>query len=156
MLPPLVADAFRSFPRDLAAVCRPHSWAELTSAPGAGLRSVRDVLVHLMENEAGWVGHVIRGEPRRRFDPGAFNDIEAVLAEWEPLRAASLATILALGDEVRRSRRPLPWDPTRTVGVEEVVWHLVGHDQYHRGQVFTRLALLGRRDLPDQDLIRAT
>jgi hypothetical protein len=26
----------------------------------------------------------------------------------------------------------------------------------HRGQVFTRLALLGRRDLPDQDLIRPT
>ncbi len=28
------------------------------------------------------------------------------------------------------------------------------HEQYHRGQIFTRLALLGRRDLPDLDLLR--
>jgi len=27
-------------------------------------------------------------------------------------------------------------------------------EQYHRGQIFTRLALLGRRDLPDYDLLR--
>jgi uncharacterized damage-inducible protein DinB len=49
----------------------------------------------------------------------------------------------------------VPWDPAVTVSVEEIVWHVVGHDQYHRGQVFTRLAMMGRRDLPDQDLIRA-
>ena len=37
---------------------------------------------------------------------------------------------------------------------EQLVWHVVTHEQYHRGQVFTRLALLGRRDLPDHDLLR--
>ena len=35
MLPPLVADAFRSFPADIVAVCRPHTWADLP-----GLRSL--------------------------------------------------------------------------------------------------------------------
>jgi len=73
-----------------------------------------------------------------------------------PLRAASLATISGLTEEERRSRRSLSWDAAKTVSVEEVVWHVVAHDQYHRGQVFTRLALLGRRGLPDHDLIRAT
>jgi hypothetical protein len=77
MLPPLVTAAFRSFPIDLVAVCRPHPWAELTSAPGDGLRSIRDILVHLMENEAGWVGHVVRGEPLRRLDPAAFGDLDS-------------------------------------------------------------------------------
>jgi uncharacterized damage-inducible protein DinB len=154
MLPPLIADAFRSLPSDLVAVCRPHSWEGLTAAPGDGLRSVRDILVHLMDNETGWVGHVVRGEPRRRFDPAAFDGLDSILTEWEPLRATSVATILGLTGEARRSRRPLPWDAAKTVSVEEVVWHVVGHDQYHRGQVFTRLALLGRRDLPDHDLIQ--
>jgi len=154
MLPPLIADAFHTLPADLVAVCRPHSWEELTAVPGDGLRSVRDILVHLMDNEAGWVGHVVRGEPRRRFDPAAFDGLDSVLAEWEPLRAASVATILGLTEEARRDRRPLPWDAAKTVSVEEIVWHIVGHDQYHRGQAFTRLALLGRRDLPDHDLIR--
>jgi uncharacterized damage-inducible protein DinB len=32
--------------------------------------------------------------------------------------------------------------------------HVVTHEQYHRGQVFTRLALLGRHDLPDHDMLR--
>lgn len=156
MLPPLIAAAFRSFPADLVAVCRPHPWCELTSTPGDGLRSVREILVHLMENEAGWVGHLVRGEPLRRFDPAAFESLDAILSQWEPLRAASVATFFGLTEEGRRSRRPLPWDATKSVSVDEVVWHMVGHDQYHRGQVFTRLALLGRKDLPDHDLIRAT
>lgn len=156
MLPPLIAEAFRSFPADLVSVCRPHPWEELTRAPGEGLRSVRDILVHLMENEARWVGHVIWGEPRRRFELSVYESLDAILAEWEPLRVAAADTILRLPQEVRESRRPLPWDASRSVSVAEVVWHVVAHDQYHRGQVFTRLGLLGRRDLSDHDLIRAT
>lgn len=155
MLPRLIAEAFRSFPTDLAAVCRPHSWAELTRGPSDGMRSIREILLHLMENEAGWVGHVIRGEPRRRFDPTVYGSLDAIVTEWGPLRAATADTILRLTPEERESRRPLPWGASKTVSVEEVVWHVVAHDQYHRGQVFTRLALLGRRDLPDHDLIRA-
>ena len=156
MLPPVIADAFRSFPADLVVVCGPHPWGELTHSPGEGLRSVRDILVHLMENESGWVGHVIRGESRRKVDPGAFDSLDAILAEWRPLRASTVVTFLGLTVEERLSRRPLPWDTSKTVSVEEVVWHVLGHDQYHRGQVFTRLGLLGRRDLPDHDLIRAS
>ncbi len=155
MLPPRVAAAFRSLPADLVGVCRPHPWADLVAAPAAGLRSVRDILVHIMDTEAGWLQHVVLGQPRRELDPATFADLDAVLAAWEPLRAASSELVLALSDEERRSRRPLPWDAAETVSVEEVVWHVVAHDQYHRGQVFTRLGLLGRRDLPDHDLIRA-
>jgi uncharacterized damage-inducible protein DinB len=155
MLPPLIADAFRSGPTDLIAVCRPHSWDELTAAPAAGLRSIRDILVHLMDNEAGWLG-LVRGEGRRKLDPADFGSLDDILAAWLPLREASVALILALTPEERQARRSLPWNPTATVSVEEIVWHVVGHEQYHRGQEFTRLALLGRRDLPDLDLIRAT
>lgn len=156
MLPPRVADAFRSFPADLVSVCRPHSWEELATTPGDRMRSVRDILVHLMENEAGWVGHVIRGEPRRPFDPAEYGSLDALLGEWGPLRSATADTFCGLTREQREARRPLPWDASKSVSVEEVVWHVVAHDQYHRGQVFARLGLLGRRDLPDHDLIRAT
>jgi uncharacterized damage-inducible protein DinB len=154
MLPPLIAAAFRSGPTDLVGVCRSHPWDQLTAPPGEGLRSVKDILVHLMDNEAGWLG-VVRGEDRQKLDPAAFGSLDDILAAWAPLRAASAALILALTPEQRQARRPLPWAPSATVSVEEIVWHVVGHEQYHRGQVFTRLALLGRRDLPDHDLIRA-
>jgi uncharacterized damage-inducible protein DinB len=156
VIPPLIADAFRSFPADLVSVCRPHPWEELTRAPGDDMRSVRDILVHLMDNEAGWVDHVVCGEARRKYAPDAFSSLDAILAEWEPLRAKAADAIHALTREAQEARRPLPWDASKTVSVAEVVWHVVAHDQYHRGQVFTRLGLLGRRDLPDHDLIRAT
>jgi uncharacterized damage-inducible protein DinB len=154
MLPPRIAAAFRFGPLDLIGVCRPHPWDQLTAAPADGLRSVRDILIHVMDNEAGWTG-MIRGEDWRRFDPAAFGSLDDLLAAWAPMREASAALILGLTAEERQSRRPLPWDTSATVSVEEIVWHVVGHEQYHRGQVFTRLALLGRRDLPDHDLIRA-
>jgi hypothetical protein len=74
------------------------------------MRSVRDILVHLMENEAGWAGHVIRGEPRRRFDPAVYGNLNAILAEWEPLRAATAAGALErrhpTGSRRLRVRRP--------------------------------------------------
>jgi uncharacterized damage-inducible protein DinB len=155
MLPPRIADAFRSGPADLVGVCRPHPWDQLTSAPGDGLRSIRDILAHLMDNEAGWLG-LVRGEAPRRFDPSAFGSLDVILAAWTPLREASVALVLGLTPEQRLSRRPLPWDASASASVEEIVWHVVAHEQYHRGQVFTRLALLGRRDLPDHDLIRAS
>jgi len=156
VLPPLIAEAFRSFPDDLVSVCRPHSWEDLIRAPGDDMRSVRDILVHLMDNEAGWVGHVVGGEARRKFAPDAFGSLDAILAEWEPLRAKTADTIHALTREAQEARRQLPWDASKTVSVAEVVWHVAAHDQYHRGQVFTRLALLGRKNLPDHDLIRET
>src|SRR5262249_32761950 len=120
----LLVAAFRSGPSDLVGVCRPHPWDQLTAAPADGLRSVRDILVHLMDNEAGWLG-LIRGEGRRRFDPAAFGSLDDVLAAWVPLRDSSAALILGLTADERQSRRPLPWDASASVSVEEIVWHVV-------------------------------
>ncbi|MDR7428208.1 MAG: DinB family protein [Armatimonadota bacterium] len=81
-------------------------------------------------------------------------DLDGILAAWRPQREATVALVAGLSPAEARSRRPFPWDPTETASVEEIIWHVVTHEQYHRGQVFTRLALLGRRDLPDHDLLR--
>jgi uncharacterized damage-inducible protein DinB len=67
---------------------------------------------------------------------------------------ATIAFVQALSPEERLSRRAFPWDASQSASVEEIVWHVVTHEQYHRGQIFTRLALLGRQDLPDHDLLR--
>lgn len=90
MIPPGILEGFKNLPREIVDLCRPHPWGDLTPPPREGMKSVRDVLVHM---------------------------IGAVLRPWEPQRAAT-------------------------------------HEQYHRGQIFTRLALLGRQDLPDYDVLR--
>jgi uncharacterized damage-inducible protein DinB len=154
MIPPRVAAGFAGFPNEITELCRPHSWDELTRRPSEGMRSIRDILVHLISTEVYWIDYVIHGRPRRRFDPTAFHSLEEILEAWTPQRKATLAIIETLKPDVRLERRPFPWNPDESASIEEIVWHIVTHEQYHRGQIFTRLALLGRRDLPDHDLLR--
>jgi uncharacterized damage-inducible protein DinB len=155
MLPTRIAQSFATLPADLIGLCRPHNWADLTRPPAEGMRSIRDILVHTMGTEAGWIGHVVRGMPDRPFKPDELRDLDAILAVWAPQRAATMAFVRSLTAEQWSATRPLiGWDENQTATVADIVWHVVTHDQYHRGQIFSRLALLGRRDLPDYDMLR--
>lgn len=142
MLPPWIAGLFGEAPRRVVDRCRPHTWAGLTTAPGPGTRSTRDILVHMVDTEALYIDHIVQGVTYRELDPEAFASLDAVLRHWDPQRAASMRFIQALSPEERAGRRPLPWDPATTSTVEELVWHVVTHEFYHYGQITTRLALL--------------
>lgn len=118
------------------------------------MRSIRDILLHLVSAERYWLRYVVHGEPRWRPQVEDFPNLDRILDLWLPQRGATLDFLGTLDGERRLERRPFPWDAQQSASVEEIVWHVVSHEQYHRGQVFTRLALLGRRDLPDYDLLR--
>jgi uncharacterized damage-inducible protein DinB len=154
MIPQRIAHALAGVPGELIGLCRPHPWLELTTAPAPGMRSIRDILVHLLDAEAFWIAHVAQGRPCARPDPAAFADLEAILVAWLPQRRATMAFLGGQRPETLRARRAFPWNAAETASVEEIVWHVVTHEQYHRGQIFTRLALLGRHDLPDYDMLR--
>ena len=155
MLPPRVAKVFRETPRELIELCRLRPWSQLTSAPAPGMRSVRDILVHLMENESGWIVEIVQGEANRQSRIRAFQDLNSILNAWTDQRQRTAEFLSRLTDEEVRSTRSLPWSKAETATVAEIIWHVIAHEQYHRGQIFTRLALLGQRELPDLDLIRA-
>ncbi len=154
MIPPRILKTFRSLPNDLVGLCRPHTREQLTTPPTDGMRSLWDVLVHLAGVEAFWIGHVVLGHPRKKLLPESFKDLNDILSFWDQQREATISLVRTLTAEERTSRRAFPWDPDENASVEEIVWHVVTHEQYHRGQIFTRLALLGRRDLPDHDMLR--
>jgi uncharacterized damage-inducible protein DinB len=154
MLPPRVLSTFQNAPTELVDVCRPHSWDELTAVPGAGMKSIRDILVHLIDADAGWIGHAMEGGPREPLGPDMFQGLDEILTTWEPRRIATVRLLQRLPPEERTATRRDPWNPAVLATVEEIVWHVVTHEQYHRGQIFARLALVGRRDLPDLDVIR--
>jgi len=154
MLPPRIAEGFLAVPDEIVGLCRPHAWDELTRPPAEGMRAIRDILVHMVSAERYWMRYVIQGEPRQRLRPDHYPTLDSILNDWKPQRIATLAFISGLSVEERPVRRTLPWDATKSASLEEIVWHVVTHEQYHRGQIFTRLALLGRRDLPDYDLLR--
>lgn len=154
MIPPRILSTFRSLPNELIGLCRPHTREQLTIPPADGMRSIWDILTHLVGVEARWIGHVVLGRPRERLLPEAFKDLDDILAFWNQQREATISLVGTLTAAERMSRRAFPWDPNESTSVEEIIWHVVTHEQYHRGQVFTRLALLGRRDLPDHDMLR--
>ena len=154
MLPPRIRVGFENLPDELTGLCRGHSWQQLTAPPADGIRPISDILLHMVRAEAFWFEHVVFGKPRPKADPENFNNLGAILAVWKPQRDRSLAWLARLTDHDRADTRPLPWDQTQHASIDDIVWHVVTHEQYHRGQVFTRLALLGRRDLPDHDMLR--
>jgi uncharacterized damage-inducible protein DinB len=156
MLPPRLMTAFQNAPAEFVDLCRPHSWDELIAVPGQGMRSICDILVHLIDAETGWIDHVVRGNPRLALAPESFQNLDQIFALWTPRRATTVQLIQGLTTDDRASTRPLPWNAAEFATAEEIVWHVVTHEQFHRGQVFTRLGLLGRRDLPDLDVIRAS
>ena len=156
MLPPRMITAFQNAPAELVGLCRAHSWDKLIAPPGLGMRSIHEILVHLIDAETGWIDHVGQGNPRVAVAPETLQNLDQILALWMPQRATTVRLIERLTAEDRASTRPLPWNALEVATVEEIVWHVVTHEQYHRGQIFTRLALLGRRSLPDLDAIRAS
>jgi len=154
MLPPRTRVGFKTMPDEIVGLCRSHSWGQLTTPPADGIRPIQHILLHMVRAEAFWFEHVVSGKPRPKADPENFRDLDAILAVWRPQRDASMAWLERLTEQDRADTRPFPWDQSQRVSIEDIVWHIVTHEQYHRGQVFTRLALLGRRDLPDLDLLR--
>jgi uncharacterized damage-inducible protein DinB len=155
MFPERVHQSVKNLPNEVLTVCRQQTWVQLASPPpGNGMRSIHEILVHLIDAEAGWINHVVRGRPRQRVQAASFNSLEEIAQTWLPQREATLSWVQSLTATDLASTRPLPWNSEETASVEEILWHFVTHEHYHRGQIFTRLALLGRRDLPDHDLLR--
>jgi len=154
VLPPVIADTFRTVPADIIEQCRPHSWEQLMSAAAPGMKSIREILVHMMGTEHFWLHHVVEGKPLRRPDPAAFASLESILTPWSGQRDATMNWLGTLGPGDLSSSRTQPANPSKSATVADIIWHVVTHEQYHRGQIFTRLAFLGRRDLPDNDLLR--
>lgn len=52
MVPQRILEAFGNVPREITDLCRPHAWGQLTTPPQAGMKSIRDVLAHMVGAEA--------------------------------------------------------------------------------------------------------
>ncbi len=59
MIPPRIFEGFKNVPGELVELCCAHSWSQLTRPLGEGVRSIRDILLHMVGAEAFWFGHVV-------------------------------------------------------------------------------------------------
>ncbi len=146
----------------LAELAQPLREEDLEFRPAPGLSSLGAVLRHIIVAEEHWWHGGIHGEPFERWRPadwdrytdeekGAHRTLRfpTVASIVEGLRNAHAPIVGFLEDldawalcEKRRST----WGKENTL--RWIFWHLVDHDQHHRGQVYTRVRMLGYEPPP--------
>ncbi|WP_324715328.1 DinB family protein [Carboxydochorda subterranea] len=151
LIPEFVLRAMSERPFQLIELCHrlPDGW--WTWQPHPRVMSIRTILVHMMEAEESWVSHIVKGEARPDRRSSAFASPDVLEAVWRPVRARTVEWLASLDESARTEKRRIPGTPTE-VTLEAIAWHLVTHDFHHKGQVCTRLAMLGV-EVPDLDII---
>ncbi|MGH2376436.1 MAG: DinB family protein, partial [bacterium] len=141
----------------LAESVKPLTEDDLEFRPADGLRSIGDILRHVITAEEYWWRGGILGEPfgagrpadwdtltdeqkaahRRQRFPSLASILQGLQTAHEPI-----AEFLTQTDaSVLCEKRQATWGEDNTL--RWILWHLVEHDQHHRGQIYTRLRLIG-------------
>ena len=137
---------------------------ELEARPAPGLRSLGEVLRHVITAEEYWWHGGINGAPYDQWRP---QDKRFSAEEWgrltgeekETWRTRRFPTVAAVVDGLHAVHAPVDsflrevdaadlcekrratWGEDNTL--RWILWHLVEHDQHHRAQIFTRLRMQG-------------
>ena len=132
---------------------------DLDVRPAPEVRSLGDVVRHVIFAEEYWWRGGIQGEPfgqwrpadwdrcsdeeKRAYRRGRFPTVASLV---EGLRAAHAPVeefLAALDANDLCLKRAATWGEENTL--RWIFWHLVEHDQHHRAQVYARVHMLGRR-----------
>ena len=151
-VPPLVLKALREHPFQLLDLAKKLPDGQYSQRLHPSARSIHEILVHMLDAEEFWVRHVLQGGPRTHRDPAALPTPDALERTWRPIREETVAYLQSLKEDDLTRPVPLPWNPTSSRTVQEILWHLVTHEFHHKGQVCTRLAMAGVQ-VPDLDVI---
>lgn len=151
LIPPFALNAMSQRPFQLLELCRKLPQGGFLWQPYPGVRSIRDLLVHMMHTDRFWIEHVVEGGEDPRVDYAAFPSPDEVERAFRPVRERTVAWLASLGESARTETRRIRWEPHQ-LSLEAIAWHLITHDFHHKGQVTTRLAMLGVK-VPDLDII---
>ncbi|MEW6049296.1 MAG: DinB family protein [Bacillota bacterium] len=151
IIPGFALKAMSDRPFQLLDLCRKLPEGGFLWKPYPGVRSIRDVLVHMIGADRHWVEFVVEGKPRPQIDPDALASPDEVEHAFRPVREHTVAWMAGLDEQARTETRRIRWEP-HEVTLEAIAWHLITHDFHHKGQVCTRLAMLGI-EVPDLDII---
>jgi uncharacterized damage-inducible protein DinB len=130
---------------------------DLEFSPAPGLRSIGEVLRHVITTEEHWWHGGILGKPYDEWRPSGwerFTDEEkseyrrqrfpTVGAILEGLEAGHVPVESFLRDVEAADlclKRQASWGEQNTL--RWILWHLVEHDQHHRAQLYTRMRMRG-------------
>jgi uncharacterized damage-inducible protein DinB len=126
--------------------------AETFLGRGKGTSSIRDFLVHLMDTEDYWVGSVIMGERRRKFEPDKYESAAGLKEDWDRIHERTKSYVSALSEQQLEEKKTVNWDGELTFDVETILWQLITHELHHGGQICLLLGQSGHRP-PELDIL---
>jgi uncharacterized damage-inducible protein DinB len=118
-----------------AELVAPEQWS---GPPPIGDRSLREVLAHMLDAEAGWRHSWSDQDFSRPIEPADFPDVASLAARWREEEAAMRAYLASLSDDDLQGAfydadmpdLPLP------------LWQVIAHVSYHGMQHRSEAALL--------------
>ena len=121
---------------------------ELDFRPYPGAWSVRELILHVAQEEQGEFNHgltqTLPAFPPA-YDPTHYPDLPALQALLASIHAPNLAYLQGLPDSDLDRLVHTPWGAEATV--RQMVEHLLEHEIHHRGELSLILGLLGRAGL---------
>ncbi len=128
---------------------------QLTEPVLSSYPTLRETLLHIWEAQVIWPsrmqGKIMDKWPRQTFEGGKREIMEALVTSAKNLQKYALE----VGDDflaekmVYRNMRNKPYETVK----EEILFHVVNHGSYHRGQAITIIRGLGITDINNTDLI---
>ncbi|MBE3578010.1 MAG: DinB family protein [Limnochordales bacterium] len=151
IIPDRVFKVMSERPFQLLELCRQLPEGGFLWQPHRAVRSIRDILAHMMGAERFWIEHVVEGGAKPTVDETSFTTTDGVERSFRPVRERTVAWLDSLRESARSETRHIGWAP-HEVTLESVAWHLIIHDFHHKRQVATRLATLGV-EVPNLDML---
>jgi len=109
---------------------------------GGSFKSVRDTLAHALMADNAWL-HRVRGEPFTRPTPEQLPaDLETLRDQWQDVLRDWEALIATRDSSELIQYHAFDGQPYSS-RVDEIVWQVINHGSYHRGQVALMLRQLG-------------
>ena len=138
--------------RDVAARL---SSEQLARDLGSSYGSVRDTLAHILSAEWIWLERCRGVSPAAMLDPSRFPDVATLRDRWRTVEDGQESLLETLTDDALA--RVLRYTNTRgevwEYALRDVLYHVVNHSSYHRGQLTTMFRQLGARPIETDYLV---
>jgi uncharacterized damage-inducible protein DinB len=112
-------------------------WSDFVEDRGASFGSIRNIFLHSLEAEQGFLRHLARGKmgdwPNHDYDK-EFQNMEAIRKYSEEVEAEGRAYLKKLGPKGLDKPFLIPWHK-KEFRVEDVLVGVVGESVYHNGEI---------------------
>jgi uncharacterized damage-inducible protein DinB len=122
---------------------------QLAFVPREGLWSLGLVAWHIAHTEDGWFRYAVARELDQwpaGPSPADYADISSVAAALDRVHTHTEAVLGQMDPAGLDNRADIPWDEDITL--REIIWHVIGHEIHHRGEIYLMLGLMGM-EAPD-------